>query len=82
MKKVADNEPFDRAYIVSGDGDYKKVVDYLLTKNKFGKMLFPNRQFASSLYKKLGGEFYDYLGSPNVRAKIEFKKAPEMKKAP
>ena len=41
MKKLVDNEPFDRAFIVSGDGDYKKLVDYLITKGKFGKMLFP-----------------------------------------
>ncbi len=71
MRKLVENEPFDRAYIVSGDGDYKKLVDFLIKKGKFGKMLFPNREFASSLYKKLGGEYFDNLDSPDVRAKIE-----------
>ena len=72
MRKIAENEPFDKIFIVSGDGDYKKLVDYLLKKDKFGKMLFPNKKFASSLYKKLGGEYFDYLENKDVRAKIEY----------
>lgn len=72
MKKVADNEPLDKVFIVSGDGDYKRMVDYLVKKGKFGKMLFPNKKFASSLYKSLGGEYFDYLETPDVRAKIEY----------
>ncbi|MCX6820153.1 MAG: NYN domain-containing protein [Candidatus Adlerbacteria bacterium] len=70
MKKLVDNEPFDKAFIISGDGDYKRLVDYLVKKGKFGKMLFPNKEFASSLYKNLGGEYFDYLESPDVKAKI------------
>jgi hypothetical protein len=72
MRKLVENELFDKAYIVSGDGDYRKVVDYLIKKNKFGKMLFPNKQFASSLYKKIGGEYFDYLGATHIRSKIEY----------
>ncbi|MCR4274774.1 MAG: NYN domain-containing protein [Candidatus Campbellbacteria bacterium] len=73
MKKVADNETFGKVFIVSGDGDYKKVVDFLIKRSRFGKMLFPNADFASSLYKGLGGEFFDNLGEKDVRAKIEYK---------
>jgi|ERR1039458_1888529 uncharacterized LabA/DUF88 family protein len=74
MRKLAENEPFGKAFIVSGDGDYKKMVDYLVKKGKFGKMLFPNRQFASSLYKSLGSEFYDYLENTDVKAKISYQR--------
>mgnify|MGYP001620116306 CR=1 FL=1 len=70
MRKLVENEPFEKVFIVSGDGDYKKLVDYLIKKGRFGKMLFPNREFASSLYKSLGGEFYDFLESKDVKAKI------------
>jgi uncharacterized LabA/DUF88 family protein len=73
MRKLVDNEPFDRVFIVSGDGDYKKLVDYLVKKTKFGKMLFPNEEFASSLYKSLGTEFYDYLENEDVKAKIIYR---------
>lgn len=72
MKKLVDSEPFDKAFIVSGDGDYKKLVDYLIKKKRFGKMLFPNKKFASSLYKELGGEFFAYLEEPGVKAKIAY----------
>jgi len=70
MKKLIEDEPFGKVYLISGDGDYKKLVDYLIKKKKFGKMLFPNRQFASSLYKTLGGEYFAYLEDKDVKAKI------------
>ena len=63
----------DAIAIVSGDGDYRKLVDYLIKKDKFAKMLFPNIKFASSLYKPLGGEFFDFLEKRDVRTKIEYK---------
>ena len=72
MKKIADQEEFGKIIIASGDGDYKKLVDYLVKKGKFCKMLFPNKKFASSLYHKLGGEYFDYLEDPGIREKIEF----------
>ena len=72
MRKIAEKEPFDKVFIVSGDGDYKKMVDYLLRNEKFGKMLFPNKKFASSLYKSLGTEYFDYLG--NIRTYIQYLK--------
>ena len=46
--------------------DFSKIV---LIK----KILFPNKQFASSLYNKLGSEFFDYLETPDVRSKIAYK---------
>lgn len=70
MKKLVDNEHFEKAFIISGDGDYKKLVDFLIKRDCFGKMLFPNREFASSLYKSLGGEHFDYLENPDIKSKI------------
>jgi uncharacterized LabA/DUF88 family protein len=68
MKQVIENSSLDKVVLVSGDGDYKKMVDYLITKNKFQKILLPNRKFASSLYKKLGSEYFDYLS--NVQSNV------------
>lgn len=73
MKKLFENEISGKVFIVSGDGDYKKLVDFLIKKNCFAKMLFPNKKFASSLYLSLGGEFYDYLGNTDIRTKISYK---------
>jgi len=61
MKKLVEKEEFDKVVIVSGDGDYIKLVDYLIKKGKFEKILFPNKNFASSLYKRFGSEYYDDL---------------------
>ena len=72
MKNLADNQGFNKIVLVSGDGDYKKVVDYTVRKNKFKKILFPNRKFASSLYKHLGSELFDYLD--NIKTYIEWHK--------
>lgn len=68
MKSLIENS-FEKVIIVSGDGDYKKLIYYLVSKNKFRKILFPNKKFASSLYKALGSEHYDYL--ENIRTHIE-----------
>lgn len=70
MKKLYTKEAFDKIVIVSGDGDYKMLVDFLIKENRFEKILFPDRQFASSLYKKLGSQYFDYLESPDIRSKI------------
>ncbi len=69
MKNLVDNKDFNKIILISGDGDYKKLVDYLIKKDRFKKILFPNRRFASSLYKHFGAEFFDYLY--NVKAYIE-----------
>jgi len=70
MKNLIDNEKFNKIILISGDGDYKKLVDYLIKKNRFKKILFPNKKFASSLYKKLGSEFYDYI--ENIKSYVNF----------
>lgn len=72
MKNIVDNKDFNKFLLVSGDGDYKKVVDYLIKKSKFKKMLFPNKKFASSLYESLGSEFFDYM--ENIKTYIEWTK--------
>ena len=70
MKKIYKEEEFSKIILVSGDGDYKQVVDFLIEENRFKKILFPNSKFASSLYKKIGSEFFDYLDNKSVKNKI------------
>ncbi len=70
MKKLYNEEEFDRIVLVSGDGDYKRMVDFLIEEKRFKKVLFPNKKFASSLYKKLGSEYFDYLDSKHIKTKI------------
>ncbi len=43
---------YDKAIIVSGDGDFYCLVDYLIKKKKFFKLLIPNKKRFSSLLRK------------------------------
>lgn len=71
MKKLYKNEiTNNKIILVSGDGDYKMLVDFLIKENKFEKILFPNKNFSSSLYKKLSGKYFAFLDNPDVINKI------------
>lgn len=70
MKKMYKKEDFEKVVLVSGDGDYKLVVDFLIEEKRFSKILFPDRDRASSLYKKIGATYFDALDMVGVRNKI------------
>ena len=74
MKKLYKKEDFDKIILGSGDGDYKLLVDFLIEENRFEKILFPNRKFASSLYKELGSGYFDYLENKDIKSKIGVQK--------
>lgn len=44
---------YDKAIIVSGDGDFYPLVDYLKKKNKLLKIITPNKKYSSLLLKFL-----------------------------
>jgi uncharacterized LabA/DUF88 family protein len=73
MKRVYKGEVFEKIVLVSGDGDYKMLVDFLIEEKRLAKILFPNSKFASSLYKSIGGEYFDSLENPSIKAKIQHK---------
>ncbi len=62
MKKLLENsDEFEKVLIVSGDGDYKRLVDYLIEKDRFERILLPTRARASSLYKRMSTKYYAYV---------------------
>jgi uncharacterized LabA/DUF88 family protein len=44
---------YDKALIVTGDGDLYCLVDYLLKNDKLLKLLIPNRKGFASLFRKM-----------------------------
>ena len=80
MRKLYKNE-IGKVVLVSGDGDYIRVVKFLISENRLEKVLMPNRKFASSLYKSLPTKHYDFLNNPDIKSKIEFKGHRRKKKA-
>ena len=72
MKRLYQKDDFNKIVLVSGDGDYKMLVDFLIGEKKLEKVLFPNSKFASSLYKSVGGQYFDSLENPDIKAKIQY----------
>ncbi|HTE22300.1 MAG TPA: NYN domain-containing protein [Candidatus Limnocylindria bacterium] len=71
MKRLYLKEKFNRVVLVSGDGDYKMLVDFLIEQNKFEKILFPNRRYRSSLYKSIDIKYFAYLDDADIKRKIK-----------
>lgn len=71
MKRLYKNEVFDKVVLVSGDGDYKVLVDFLLEEGRLEKVLAPCRPRASSLYKKIGSAYFDCLDNPDIKRKVK-----------
>ncbi|MBI4232114.1 NYN domain-containing protein [Candidatus Peregrinibacteria bacterium] len=62
---------YDKALIVTGDGDFYCLVDYLIKNGKFLKLMIPNRHRYSSLFRKL----MPYIVFMNeLKGKLEHKK--------
>lgn len=72
MKTLKDEQDFDNILLVSGDGDYIKVVKYLIQEKALKKILFPNKKF-SSLYKAIATDYGANISLPDIRKKLEYK---------
>lgn len=73
MKRLYTHEDFNKVVLVSGDGDYKMLVDFLIAEERFEKILFPNSAYRSSLYKGISSTYYASLDEPGTKNKIEFR---------
>lgn len=71
MRGIAEKERFNKIILVSGDGDYYKMVEYLIEKKRFRKLLSPSKRNTSSLYTvRIGDIYIDYLDKNEIRKKI------------
>lgn len=58
---------YDKAIIVTGDGDFHCLVEYLLKKRKLHKLLIPNKKKYSRLFLPFK-KYMDYMN--NQREKL------------
>lgn len=65
---------YDQAVLVSGDGDFYCLLEYLKKQDKLSAVLVPDSRRYSALFKRLGDEQIDYIET--FRDKVEYKKAP------
>ena len=59
---------YDKALIVTGDGDFYCLVDYLLSNNKLLNLMIPNIEKYSSLFRRLRSNIVFING---FRSKVE-----------
>ena len=72
LQAMIDFHSYEKAIIVSGDGDFSCLVKYLKNKNKLEKVLVPNISRYSALIKKAAFHHLDFLS--NLKKKLEYKK--------
>ena len=62
---------YDRAVIVTSDGDFGCLVRYLYRQGKLERVLSPNRRSCSALLKRAARERIDFL--EDARTRVEYK---------
>ncbi|MCA9361266.1 NYN domain-containing protein [Candidatus Kaiserbacteria bacterium] len=66
---------FDQAVVVSGDGDFYCLVEYLVEQDKLLTLLVPNQEHYSGLFKK--SEYIPFIKFVSYQqVKLEKRKAP------
>ena len=69
---------YSEAIIISGDGDFYCLVEYLEKKNKLGKIIVPNRYYSSLLRK-----FRNYIiHAGDFKTKVEKKRGINLRTKP
>jgi len=73
LRAMIEYPNYDKAVIVSGDGDYYSLVDYLKAKDKLEQLLIPNEFRYSALLKKVNDEHLKYVSFvSSLRKKLEY----------
>ena len=71
LNAIVEIPNYDKAIIVSGDGDYACLVEYLLEQNKLEKLMIPDANKYSFLLTKF---LKHAVFMNNLRNKLEYKK--------
>ena len=71
LHSVIEMQNYNKAIIVSGDGDYHCLVEYLIKQDKLLHLMIPNRYKYSSLLKKFAKKI---VFMNNLKGKLEHKK--------
>lgn len=72
LQAMIDFPKCDKAIIVTSDGDFYCLVNYLYNKNKLRAVLSPNSEKCSALLKKTAKEKLSFMN--NLKRKLEYKK--------
>lgn len=73
LQSMIEFQNYDQAVIVTGDGDFYCLVNYLNNQGKLLKLLVPNVKKYSKLLKPFAANKLDFMN--NLRGKLEYKKS-------
>jgi len=71
LHTMLEKDNFDKAIIVSGDGDFYCLLEYLNNHNKLHKLIIPNQEQFSSLFRPFGKYI---LFVSDLKDKLEYRK--------
>ncbi len=71
MQAMIEYDKYDKAVIITGDGDFYCLVKYLYQQDKLRYVLVPNQHKYSALLKKSAKEKLLFMN--NLRGKLEYK---------
>lgn len=77
LQAMIDYKNYEKAVIVTGDGDFYCLVNYLRDQNKLRTILVPNRHKYSSLLRKSGqGQFIAFMNELKLKLAYKKKRTP------
>jgi uncharacterized LabA/DUF88 family protein len=71
LQAMIDYPNYEKAVVVSGDGDFHCLVHYLAQQEKLERVLIPNKFSYSALLKKSGANRLAFLN--DLKEKLEYK---------
>lgn len=72
LQAMIDIKEYDKAVIITGDGDFYCLVKHLDLNDKLARVLAPSPENCSSLLKKVAGNKIAFVS--DLKSKIEYKK--------
>ena len=72
LHAMIEYDNYDRAVIVTGDGDFYCLVDYLIKMGKLLKLMIPDRNRFSSLFRRMMPHI---IFMNNMREMLEYKRS-------
>ena len=71
LRTMKDLDNYQKALIVTSDGDFSSLVKYLYDRNKLLKVMSPHKDTCSNLLKKAAKEKIVFMD--NLKKKLEYK---------
>lgn len=72
LQTMIDFTDYDRAVIVTGDGDFHCLVGYLIKQDKLLKLLIPNQKRYSALLKRFPSGYLAFVS--DLKKKLAYKR--------